>query len=110
MKRFHQSESSSEDMNSSSAERVVAELEQRAFKRGRTKTGSRKRLRWTPEEDKLLAEMYLKHKDQKLPFVAISAYFQDRSNTDCKNRLKAVARSNKLKNYSNEQVSNFILN
>ena len=109
MKRFHNSDNSESDMDSLSAERIVGELEERAFKRGKTKGGARKRLRWTPEEDKLLARMYLKHKDQKLPFVAISAYFEHRSNTDCKNRFKAVARSNKLENYSNEQISNFIL-
>jgi hypothetical protein len=54
-KRFLESEDSSLDIDSSSAERIVVELEQRAFKRGRTKSGVRKRLRWTPEEDKLLA-------------------------------------------------------
>lgn len=107
-RHFHESESSS-DVDSSSAERIVAELEQRAFKRGRTESGSRKRLRWTLEEDKLLAQMYLKHKDQKLPFVAISSYFEDRSNNDCRDRFQSVARSNKLRNYSDEQVSEFIL-
>ena len=107
-KHFHESESSS-DVDSSSAERIVAELEQRAFNRGRTESGSCKRLRWTLEEDKLLAQMYLKHKDQKLPFVAISSYFEDRSNNDCRDRFRSVARSNKLRNYSDEQVSEFIL-
>ncbi len=109
LKRTFDSDDSSLDIDSSSAERIVQHLEQRAFKRGRTKSGARKRLRWTPEEDKLLAEMYLKHKDEKLPFVTISAYFEDRSNNDCKDRLRAIARTNKLKNYSNEQISEFIL-
>jgi hypothetical protein len=109
MKRFHDSDSNSSDIDSSSAERIVAELEQKALKRGKTRSGARKRLRWTVEEDKLLARMYLKYKNRKLPFVAISAYFEDRSNTDCKDRFKAVARSNKLENYSSEQISNFIL-
>ena len=111
VKHFHDSDNSSlEEMNSSSAEQIVAELEQRAVKRGKTKKGTRKRLRWTPYEDQLLAKMYLKHKDHSLPFVAISAYFEDRSNTDCKDRFKAIARSNMLKELSYEQLSNFILN
>jgi hypothetical protein len=110
MKRFHESDSSSGDIDSSSAERIVAELEQKAFKRGRTGSGARKRLKWTPEEDMLLARMYLKYMDQNLPFVSISAHFEDRSNNDCNNRLKAISRSNKLENYSHKQICNFILN
>jgi hypothetical protein len=109
-KHFLESEDSSLDIDSSSAERIVAELEQRAFKRGRTKTGARKRLRWTLEEDKLLAELYLKYKDQKLPFVTISSYFEDRSNNDCNDRFRAVARTNKLKKHSYKQISEFLLN
>jgi hypothetical protein len=109
VKRFHDSDNSSLEMDSSSAEQIVAELEQRAVKRGKTKKGTRKRLRWTPYEDQLLAKMYLKHKDHSLPFVAISAYFEDRSNTDCRDRFKAIARSNMLKELSYEQLSNFIL-
>jgi hypothetical protein len=111
MKRFHESDSSSSgEIDSSSAERIVAELEQKAFKRGRTESGARKRLKWTPEEDLLLAGMYLKYMDQNLPFVSISAHFEDRSNNDCKDRLKAISRSNKLENYSHKQTCNFILN
>jgi hypothetical protein len=111
MKHFHESDSSSSgDIDSSSAERIVAELDQKAFKRGRTGSGARKRLRWTPEEDMLLARMYLKYMDQNLPFVSVSAYFEDRSNNDCNNRLKAISRSNKLENYSHKQICNFVLN
>jgi hypothetical protein len=109
LKRFHESDCSSDEIDSSSAERVVEELEQRAFKRGKTRSGARKRLRWTPEEDKLLAEMYLKHKDNKLPFVAVSAYFEHRSNYDCKDRFRSVARSNMLVSFSYEQISDFLL-
>jgi uncharacterized protein YbcV (DUF1398 family) len=103
------SDGSSLDIDSSSAERIVQDLEQRAFKRGRTKSGARKHLRWTPEEDKLLAEMYLKHKGQRMLFVTISAYFEDRSNDDCSHRFKAIARTNSLKKYSYKQISEFIL-
>jgi hypothetical protein len=110
MKWFHASDCSSDEIDSSSAERIVAELEQRAFKRGRTKSGARKRLRWTLEEDTLLANMYLKHMDHIMPFVAVSAYFENRSNDDCKDRFRAVARSNKLQKFSYEQISKYILN
>jgi hypothetical protein len=109
LRRSMDSEDSDLDLDSSSAERIVNELEQRAFKRGRTKSGARRRLKWTPDEDKLLAEMYLKHEGQRTSFVIISTYFEDRSNNDCKDRLKAVARSNNLRNYSYQQISQFIL-
>jgi hypothetical protein len=109
MKCFQLSDCSSDEIDSASAERIVAELEQRAFKRGRTKSGARKRLRWTSEEDALLARMYLKHKDNIMPFVAVSAYFKNRSNDDCKDRFRAIARSNKLEKFSYEQISNYIL-
>jgi hypothetical protein len=102
-------ESDDSDIDSSSAERIVQELEERALKRGRTKSGARKRLRWTPEEDMLLAEMYIKHKDHRMPFVVISSYFEDRSNNDCRDRLKAIARSNNLRNYSYMQIAEFAL-
>ena len=109
LRRSMDSDDSDMVLDSSSAERIVNELEQRAFKRGRTKSGARRRLKWTPGEDKLLAEMYLKHEGQRMPFVIISTYFEDRSNNDCKDRLKAVARSNDLRNYSYKQISQFIL-
>ena len=102
-------ESSSSAVNSSSAERIIQELEEKAFKRGKTKAGSRKRLRWTDEEDRMLAEMYLKHQDHKLPFVTVSSYFEDRSNTDCCSRFKSISRTHKLHGYSHEQIAHFIL-
>ena len=101
--------SSSSEMGSSSVERIIQELDLKAFKRHKTKTGSRKRLRWTKEEDRLLAEMYLRHKDHKLHFVTISTYFEGRSNTDCSNRLKSISRTHKLHGHTNEQIAQFIL-
>jgi len=109
VKRNMDSDASSFDMDSSSAERIVKELEVRALKRGRTKSGARKRLRWTPQEDKLLAEMYLKYEGQKMLFVTISSYFEHRSNEDCLLRFKSVARSNGFKKYSYKQIAKFIL-
>ncbi len=110
LKRNLDSDASSLDMDSSSTERIVKELEEKAFKIGRTKSGARKRLKWSLEEDKLLAEMYLKYEGQRMLFVTISSYFEDRSNSDCKNRFKAIARTSNLKNHSYKQISEFILN
>jgi hypothetical protein len=81
----------------------VNELEQRAFKRGRTKSGARRRLKWTPDEDKLLAEMYLKHEGQRMSFVIIFFVMRIRRTIvglRIEGRLKAKSQSTFLESHN----------
>lgn len=97
----------SSTIDSDEAFRIASDLLSSPFQRGFNEQGTRKRIPWTREEDRILCEEYLKVKDQMHPMLKVSTMLQRRSNDDCTNRFRVLKKQLDLDpNATKEDIAN----